>query len=202
MLAQTRFKHRWAEKERDDTSASPPTAVPPARSSATSGTRTWTYRGQVPSLSVDHIWRLLDQWLLDETPEAEQPPTQRPMNLVLAGQVGNIVWSTPDLDESLRHALDSARRQLFEDLVTAWKAETVFVSSVTEKWSHPAYESIIAMGKPAIPLILEQIGDGERLWTQALLSITAENPAEATRTPEEAQQAWLKWGEVSGWLNP
>ena len=120
----------------------------------------------------------------------------------IPGTWASIVWSAHDLEESLRHALDSARRQHFEALVATWKRETVFVSAVTEKWSHPAYRSIIAMGRPAIPLILEQIDNGERLWTQALLSITAENPAEATRNPDEARQAWLKWGEENGWLDP
>ena len=219
MPAQTRLKHRWAEEASEDVSASVPTGVSAALFPTYPDISAWIQdeppqripadeshaRGpQRESSAVVHghvRWRL-DTWLSGTSREETRSPASRPMSVVLVSQVGNIVWSAQDLDESLRHALDSARRQLFEVLAATWKMETVFVSSVTEKWSHPAYQSIIAMGKPAIPLIFEQIGDGERLWTQALLSITTENPAEATRTPEEAQQAWLKWGEVSGWLDP
>ena len=221
MPAPTRLKQQWAEEKHDNVSASAPTAVSSASSFA-SGAEVWAYQGQDPNVRVDvadahversdfdavvplDVWRLLDRrllnrWYLAAMPEAEQAPVLT--TFVPIERIRNIVWSAHVLDESLSHALDSARRQIFDDLVTTWQTETVFVSSVTEKWSHPAYQQIIAMGKPAIPLILEQIGDGERLWTQALLSITSENPAEATRTPEEAQEAWLKWGEVSGWLNP
>ena len=219
MLTQTRLKHRWAEELRDDVAASAPTAISASLSPTYPSIPVWTHHDPAASVPADaseahaphrefteavygHVPRLLENWLLGATQEAAQPPASRPMRVLLMGQVGNIVWRYHDLDESLRHALNSARRQLFESLVAAWKTETVFVSSVTEKWSHPAYQSIVEMGKPAIPLILEQIGDGERLWTQALLSITTENPAEATRTPEEAQQAWLNWGEERGWLNP
>ena len=219
MLGQTRLKHRWAEEERDDVSASDSTAASAALFLTYPNIPAWTHHDPAPSVPADaseahapqreltkavhgHVHQMLEKWMLGATWEAAQRPASRPMRVVLVGQVGNIVWSSHDLDESLRHALDAARRQLFEDLVARWKTETVFVSSVTEKWSHPTYQSIVEMGKPAIPLILEQIGDGERLWTQALLSITTENPAEATRTPEEAQQAWLNWGEERGWLNP
>jgi len=214
MLAQTRPKHRWAEEERDDVSASASATVSAALFPAYPSILEWTHH-PAPSVPADaseasppdeltvtvhgHIHQVLEKWVFGAMREAPQRPALRPMRAVHGG---SMVWSSRDLDESLRHALDSARRQHFEALVAAWKTETVFVSSVTEKWSHSAYQSIIAMGKPAIPLILEQIGDGERLWTQALFSITAENPAEATRTPQEAQQAWLKLGEVSGWLNP
>ena len=216
MLTQTRHKHRWAEEERDDVSASASTSVSAALFPTYLSIPVWTHHDPAPSVPADtseahapqrelaeavhgHVHQMVQKWMFGATREAAQRPASRPMRVV---HVGNIVWSSHDLGESLRHALDAARRQLFEDLVATWKTETVFVSSVTEKWSHPTYRSIVEMGKPAIPLILEQIGDGERLWTQALLSITAENPAEATRTPEEAQQAWLKWGDERGWLNP
>ena len=219
MPAQTRLKHRWAEEASEGVSASVPTGVAAALFPTQPDISTWIHDEPPQRLPADEPqarepqrefsavgyglvrWRS-NAWLSGTSRVAKRPPESRPMSVLLVSQVGNIVWSAHDLEESLRHALDSARRQHFEALVAAWKTETVFVSSVTEKWSHSAYQSIIAMGKPAIPLILEQIGDGERLWTQALFSITRENPAEATRTPEEAQQAWLKWGEESGWLDP
>ena len=219
MLAQTRLKRRWAEEERDDAAASVPTGVsaalfptypdipawiqdePPQRIPADESHARGPQR-EFSAVVHGHVRWPLDTWLSGTSREPTRPSASRPMSVVLVSQVGNIVWSAQNLEESLSHALDSARRRHFEALVATWKTETVFVSSVTQKWSHPAYRSIVAMGKPAIPLILEQIGDGGRLWTQALLSITAANPAEATRTPEEAQQAWLKWGEESGWLDP
>lgn len=219
MLAQTRLKRRWAEEGRDDTAASVPPVVSAALFPPYPDISAWIQDEPPQRIPVDeshargpqrefsavvhgHVRRRLDTWSSGTSRDPTRPSASRSMSAVLVSQVGNIVWSARDLEESLMHALESARRQHFEALVATWKTETVFVSSVTKKWSHPAYRSIVAMGKPAIPLILEQIGDGGRLWTQALLSITAENPAEATRSPEEAQQAWLKWGEESGWLDP
>ena len=73
---------------------------------------------------------------------------------------------------------------------------------MTEKWVHPAYTAIIAMGPRVVPLILEQISAGKRLWTHALLEITGENPAAGTATPQQSRDAWLRWGSDNGWLTP
>ena len=219
MPVMTRPKDRWAEREREDASTPPSAGVRHAPHYATAGTGTRAHPYRAPSFSSDAFsaqarrdevnadlfayrgWRLLEQWHRDEPPKTDQRLARLHRNLVLMGTVGNVVWNSADLDEALRHTLDAARRQRFEMLVTEWKTETLIVSSVTEKWNHRAYQSIIAMGKPAIPLILERIAGGERLWALALLSISGENPAEATRTPEEAQRAWLDWGAERGWLN-
>lgn len=199
MLAQTPLKYSWIEFKQDNVSTSLPTVYLRERSSAASGTLARALRLYVKSFTVDaqgtqhsHILR---RSLHDETQEVELLLALKFRNPTRVNQIRNIVWSPHELEESLSRTLDLARRRHFETLVTVWETETVFVSSVTEKWDHHAYQSIISMGKPALPLILEQVHQGEPLWTQALFSITGENPAEATRTPEEARQAWLKWGE-------
>lgn len=97
---------------------------------------------------------------------------------------------------------DESRKDLFDLLVHIWSQETQYISSVSEKWSHFAYQCIIEMGEPAIPLILEQVELGGRLWTRALASISGENPAEDTQTHEEARDAWVNWGKERGWLRP
>ena len=71
---------------------------------------------------------------------------------------------------------DESRRDLFDLLVHIWSQETQYVSSVSEKWSHFAYQCIIKMGEPAVPLILEQVELGGRLWTRALVTITGGEP--------------------------
>jgi hypothetical protein len=46
-------------------------------------------------------------------------------------------------------------RPEFTALVERWRSETGFMSSLDEKILHPAYQSIIAMGFDAVPLVLD-----------------------------------------------
>jgi hypothetical protein len=45
----------------------------------------------------------------------------------------------------------------FNNLAEEWRAETGMLSLVTQKSMHPAYQKIISMGRPVVPLILRDL---------------------------------------------
>jgi hypothetical protein len=89
---------------------------------------------------------------------------------------------------------------LFEDLADGWEIETAFESVVTRQAMHPAYQRIIGLGRPAVPLILRRLQREPRQWFWALSAITGEDPAEGTTSPGAAAEAWLRWGWDRGLL--
>src|SRR5205823_13379721 len=81
-------------------------------------------------------------------------------------------------------------------LLNLWRAETAPFSSTTKITGHPAYQELIALGRPVLPLLfrdLEQSQDGH--LSRALAAITGAHPV-----PEEDHgrirkiaEAWLRW---------
>ena len=93
----------------------------------------------------------------------------------------------------------------FHHLVEQWHEQRVETSSsISEIIACPAYLRIIAMGRKALPFIIEQLkseGDDPDHWCAALEAITGENPV-----PEDAYgdtvriaRAWVEWSETS-WI--
>jgi hypothetical protein len=98
-----------------------------------------------------------------------------------------------------------AQRQLSDDfvsLVREWKATRGHASSVTKMAKNPAYERIIAMGEPAIPLILTELRREPDHWFPALHAITGANPipTESRGKLGEMMKAWLDWGKEHGYI--
>jgi len=88
--------------------------------------------------------------------------------------------------------------ELFGELAAQWENETVFESVVTRKAMHPAYQRIIGIGAPAVPLILARLRDEPAHWFWALTAITGADPAGGETTVEGAAKAWLAWGRARG----
>lgn len=88
----------------------------------------------------------------------------------------------------------------FNELATRWKRETRHISSVTRTSMHPAYQSIIGMGMPAVPLILRELGEHGGHWFWALRAITRRDPAPEGCDFGEAVHAWLNWGRSQGYI--
>ncbi len=98
---------------------------------------------------------------------------------------------------------DIAREYRFRQLAGTWKTETRFMSNVTAKALHPAYQKIIGMGEPAVPLILRDLQEnGPRDWFWALYMITEANPVNESILGNMAAmtEAWLRWGRKKGYL--
>ncbi|MBI4527519.1 MAG: hypothetical protein HY695_27300 [Deltaproteobacteria bacterium] len=92
--------------------------------------------------------------------------------------------------------------QKFRALADAWQEQTAHISSPTTIAMHPAYQQIIGMGRPVVPLILQDMSKEPKQWFWALTSITGVNPV-----PRQDQgrikkmvEAWLYWGMEEGYL--
>ena len=92
-------------------------------------------------------------------------------------------------------------RERFQNLADQWESETMLLSALDQATEHPAYQSIVSMGKSAIPLILERMQSQGGHWFHALRDITQADPVKPTdRGNVEAMQAsWQEWGERNGY---
>jgi hypothetical protein len=91
----------------------------------------------------------------------------------------------------------------FQTLASQWKKETGFHSSLSEKFTHPAYQRIMAMGKPALPFILRDLRNALDHWFYALQFIAGnegKNVALGAANLDAARDAWLEWGYKHGYL--
>ena len=97
---------------------------------------------------------------------------------------------------TLTITLDSAR---FQYLVNQWRRERGITSSPVQMALCPAYQRIIAMGPPVVPLILRQLeseGDDPDHWFWALHHLTDADPVSADDRGHMKRMAtaWLDWG--------
>jgi len=90
----------------------------------------------------------------------------------------------------------------FNGLVEKWKAERSASSSTTVIAMHPAYQRIIGMGRPALPLILRELNKQLDHWFWALKAISGEDPIPAEHRGNMSQMAadWLQWGRQKGYV--
>jgi hypothetical protein len=86
-------------------------------------------------------------------------------------------------------------------LAEQWRRETGHYSSISRKIEHPAYQKIIAMGKPAIPFILRELRKRPAHWFTALRAIAKSPPASEGSDIGRATAAWLRWGQDRGYLD-
>jgi hypothetical protein len=93
-------------------------------------------------------------------------------------------------------------RERFERLKREWKEDTKHLSSPIERARHPAYEAIIGMGIPAVPLMLEDLRNGVEHWFWALKTITDVDPTDPAHQGNLEKMAadWVDWGKRKGFL--
>ncbi len=98
--------------------------------------------------------------------------------------------------------MDESKAEKFTRLAQQWKLETAAVSSMTQMVEHPAYQEIIKMGMPAVPLILDELQREPHHWFAALTAITGEHPIrkEDAGRLSAMTASWLKWGQALGYL--
>ena len=106
----------------------------------------------------------------------------------------------PDGRETGPEPLD---RKHFQELADRWEDETLFLSSSRQAAEHPAYQAIISMGEPAVPLILERMQSQGGHWFETLQQITGEDPVSPADYGNiaEMQNSWLQWGRDHGCMN-
>ncbi len=88
-----------------------------------------------------------------------------------------------------------ALRPEFNTLADIWREETSGYSFSAQSTDHPAYRRIIGMGRPALPLIFEQLAQHGGQWYVALHAITDANPIPPEDRGHRAKtrEAWLNW---------
>ena len=91
--------------------------------------------------------------------------------------------------------------ETFLDLVQQWRVETGMMSLVSKMVIHPAYQRIIGMGQPVVPLILRELEREPDHWFWALQSITGANPVRPEQRGRLTQMAgaWIQWGKEHGY---
>jgi len=97
------------------------------------------------------------------------------------------------------HKLSTEER--FEILAARWLEETRYLSNLSVIVDHPAYQEIISMGQPAVPLMLKRLKNSHEHWFYALFTITGEDHAKGIYTVKEAAEAWVKWGLQEGLIS-
>ena len=86
----------------------------------------------------------------------------------------------------------------FQELAETWRRETGIMSFLERRLLHPAYQRIVGMGWPAVPLILAELERRPDHWIWALQAITGEEPAKGAASFPDAVKAWLEWGRKRG----
>jgi hypothetical protein len=97
---------------------------------------------------------------------------------------------------------DEELEQTFAELAVRWRTETRYKSWVADMVRHPAYQQIIAMGPPVVPLILRELERKPDHWFWALTAITGDNPIreEDRGRVDRMTEAWLEYGRERGHL--
>jgi len=88
----------------------------------------------------------------------------------------------------------------FERLSRKWKEETFFQSSLSALYTHPAYQRIIGMGRPALPFVLRDLEQSPVRWFYALRFMAGKDVARGIEDFETARKTWLNWGQEQGLL--
>ncbi len=105
----------------------------------------------------------------------------------------------------MRKALDREQADeieiSFRRLAEEWKSETAPLSSIRLKKEHPAYRRLVAMGEPAIPLILADLARKPSHLFWVLRDITRENPADPGVAKDfgDVIRCWIEWGRAQGY---
>jgi hypothetical protein len=89
----------------------------------------------------------------------------------------------------------------FQRLAAVWRAETAYVSSSSDLVAHPAFEEIVGLGPPVVPLLLRELEKRSGHWHRALRRITGADPVprEDRGNIGKAAEAWLRWGKEQGY---
>ncbi len=92
----------------------------------------------------------------------------------------------------------------FRQLSNEWKRDTGHLSLISQIAAHPSYQAIIAMGEPAIPLILRDLEQEPNHWFSALSAIVDEGPEIPVHERGDISalsEAWLNWGKSKQYID-
>jgi hypothetical protein len=144
---------------------------------------------RVPREAIDHLA------VFGQAIAKGQPPSLEALDRLVATAYGVSL-------ETLRGET-SALEETFRALADQWREETEMHSSISKKLRHPAYQKIIALREPAIPLILRELRDRPGFWFEALKAITGQSPVPAGERTDarRVRDRWLSWGKEKGYID-
>lgn len=101
-----------------------------------------------------------------------------------------------DISRSATAAIEPA----FHSLVAEWRATRGQHSRLDKLVLNSAYQRIIGLGKPAIPLLIKEMAERPSHWDWALKAITGEDPVPKDAWGDLAKiaSAWVRWGKDNG----
>ncbi len=90
----------------------------------------------------------------------------------------------------------------FQEARDVWRKETGHLSIMGLAQAHPAYQSVIMMGMPVVPIILRELEREPEHWMAALYAITGEDPVQERDWGRltKMSAAWVEWGYMKGIL--
>lgn len=90
----------------------------------------------------------------------------------------------------------------FRRLTEIWREETEGLSSPSQISAHPAYQQIIGLGRPVLPLIFDELESRGGQWYIALRAITGASPVSpgASGRMPLVRESWLRWGRDNGYI--
>lgn len=96
----------------------------------------------------------------------------------------------------IRAAENTRVESTFRALAQEWKDGCRLTSSTSAMVAHPAYQAIIALGQPAVPLLLQELEREPAHWFEALRAITGEDPVSRDDWGNipAMTATWLAWG--------
>lgn len=98
--------------------------------------------------------------------------------------------------------LTPAQLEAFAEYNNRWQNDSLdaHISPI----DHPDFRRIVAMGQPAVPVILEELRAKPSLLFAALEQITGENPVKEKGhdNVEDITQVWVEWGEKKRYIQP
>jgi hypothetical protein len=156
-------------------------------------------------IELSEVQRAAVQAHPDEPLRVLDPRTKEPYVLVRAAVYDRLAQEAQGAPSGNRHVAQVSAQlaKRFRQLVQRWRAETEHLSSAARMAKHPAYQEIIQMGEPAIPLLLAELPRDPDFWFAALRTLTGENPAppESAGNLREMARAWIEWGRAKGYIN-
>jgi hypothetical protein len=103
-------------------------------------------------------------------------------------------------EEVIRSARQAEVEGRFHQLAGEWRAAVGPLSSASKIVQHPAYQEIIALGRDAVPFILQELEQKPDHWFAALRAMTGEDPVapEDRGLMDRMASAWVRWGKEHG----
>ena len=89
----------------------------------------------------------------------------------------------------------------FNSLAKQWREDTLYYSSLTDICFHPAYQTIMAMGREALPFVFRELEKQPDHWFYALKFMVREDVAKGAVNLAEARLRWLDWARREKYLS-